>query len=254
MEKALEAKYQRMVELLGNQSTFYVDEVQRLFPNMKKSSLYWNMSKLVDEGYLRRIRNGVYAFNEWKGKKNISLLSSAERLRDVLDETGFDYYISGLDILHKYTLHVPEQYPNIVFIRKESKVEIKKVLNENNITAIEPVNLKDIYENNVYAGIEEASVLLYQTENFGDSENGLATIEKAFVDLYYAVTRNEYPLALQELVRIYENLVRLGNIDKKIMISVAAKRSIQYDIRFIAESKFITKQALKFVEILGRDE
>lgn len=254
MEKALEAKYQRMVELLGNQSTFYVDEVQRLFPNMKKSSLYWNMSKLVDEGYLRRIRNGVYAFNEWKGKKNISLLSSAERLRDVLDETGFDYYISGLDILHKYMLHVPEQYPNIVFIRKESKVEIMKVLNENNITAIEPVNLKDIYENNVYAGIEEASVLLYQTENFGDSENGLATIEKAFVDLYYAVTRNEYPLALQELVRIYENLVRLGNIDKKIMISVAAKRSIQYDIRFIAESKFITKQALKFVEILGKEE
>ena len=49
-------------------------------------------------------------------------------------------------------------------------------------------------------------------------------------------------------------MVRLGNIDKKIMISIAAKRSIQYDIRFIAESKFITKQALKFVEILGKDE
>ena len=71
-EKALEVKYQRMVELLGNQSTFYVDEVQSIFPDMKKSSLYWNMSKLVDEGYLRRIRNGVYAFKEWKGKKNIS--------------------------------------------------------------------------------------------------------------------------------------------------------------------------------------
>ena len=26
------------------------------------------------------------------------------------------------------------------------------------------------------------------------SENGLATIEKAFVDLYYAVTRDEYQL------------------------------------------------------------
>lgn len=254
MEKALEVKYQKMVELLGDQSTFYVDEVQKIFPEMKKSSLYWNMSKLVDGGYLRRIRNGVYAFNEWKGKKSISLLGSAEKIRDVLDETGFDYYISGLDILHKYMQHVPEQYPNIVFIRKESKAEISEVLNENNYKVIEPVNLKDIYENNVYAGIEEAAVLLYQTENFDDSENGLATIEKAFVDLYYAVTRNEYPLALQELVRIYENLVRLGNIDKKIMISVAAKRSIQYDIRFIAESKFITKQALKFVEILGKDE
>lgn len=102
MEKALEVKYQKMVELLGDQSTFYVDEVKKIFPEMKKSSLYWNMSKLVEGGYLRRIRNGVYAFNEWKGKKNISLLGSAEKIRDILDETGFDYYISGLDILHKY--------------------------------------------------------------------------------------------------------------------------------------------------------
>ena len=98
MEKALEVKYQKMVELLGDQSTFYVDEVKKIFPEMKKSSLYWNMSKLVEGGYLRRIRNGVYAFNEWKGKKNISLLGSAEKIRDILDETGFDYYISGLDI------------------------------------------------------------------------------------------------------------------------------------------------------------
>ena len=71
MEKALEVKYQKMVELLGDQSTFYVDEVKKIFPEMKKSSLYWNMSKLVEGGYLRRIRKGVYAFNEWKGKKNI---------------------------------------------------------------------------------------------------------------------------------------------------------------------------------------
>ena len=92
MEKALEVKYQKLVELLGDQSTFYVDEVKKIFPEMKKSSLYWNMSKLVEGGYLRRIRNGVYAFNEWKGKKNISLLGSAEKIRDILDETGFDYY------------------------------------------------------------------------------------------------------------------------------------------------------------------
>ena len=62
------------------------------------------------------------------------------------------------------------------------------------------------------------------------------------------------PLALQELVRIYENLVRLGNIDRKRMIAVAAKRGIQCDLRFIAEAKFVTGSARKFVEILERDE
>lgn len=74
------------------------------------------------------------------------------------------------------------------------------------------------------------------------------------MDLYFAVTRNGYPVALQELVRLYENLTRLGNIDKKKMISVAMKRGIQYDIRFIVESKFITEAAMKFVNILNRGE
>ena len=133
---ALENKYYRIVEKLGDQQSFFFDEVQAVFPDMKKSSLYWNLSKLVDGGYLKRIRNGVYAFNEWKGKKSISISGMAERIRDIMDETGFDYYISGVDILRKYMLHVPEQYPVILFIEKEAKDEIKTVLKEN---GFEPV-------------------------------------------------------------------------------------------------------------------
>ena len=67
---ALESKYQRILNELGEQATFYIEDIQRIFPDMKKSTLYWNMSKLVDGGYLKRVRNGVYSFNEWKGKKN----------------------------------------------------------------------------------------------------------------------------------------------------------------------------------------
>ena len=200
------------------------------------------------------MRNGVYSFNEWKGKKNISLSGTAEKIGILLDETGFDYYISGLDILQKYMQHVPEQYPIMVFIQKEAKEEITDVLSRNFYEIAEPIKLKEIYQAISYTGQNPELVILYQTENFEDSENGVATIEKAFVDLYYSVTRNGYPLALQELVRVYENLVRLGNIDKKKMVTIASKRGIQYDLRFIAEAKFITGQARKFVEILERNE
>ncbi len=253
-KNALNQKYQRIYELLGDRITFYIDDVQDIFPDMVKSSLYWNLSKLVEEGYLKRVRNGVYAFNEWKGKKSISLSQTAEKVKDLLDETGFDYFISGLDILQKYMLHVPEQYPVILYIQKESKEEIMDVLIENSYEIVEPIKLKERNENLRYARHNSDVVVLYVTDNFEYAEDGLATIEKAFVDSYYAVTRNEYPLALQELVKIYENLVRLGNIDKKRMITVAARRGIQHDIRFIAEAKFITTQARKFVDILERDE
>ena len=169
-------------------------------------------------------------------------------------ETGFDYYISGLDILQKYMLHIPEQYPIVICIQKESKNELTDILTNHFYEVVEPRRLKEKYEAIQYNGKNNDIIIIYLTENFEDREDGLATIEKAFVDLYYAVTRNGYPLALQELVRIYENLVRLGNIDRKRMIAVAAKRGIQCDLRFIAEAKFVTGSARKFVEILERDE
>lgn len=250
---ALEQKYKKIVETFGKQTNFYVEEVQQIFPDMKKSSLYWNLSKLVEKGYLKRVRNGVYAFNEWRGKKPVYLSRSAEYIKDFLDETGFDYYISGLDILSKYMQHVPEQYPVIVFIEKEAKEEIHDNLLFKGIDVIEPIQIKKLYEDAVYSGSNSIQVVLYPTENFSYNEDGLAIIEKAFIDLYFAISRNGYPLSLQELVRIYQNLSRLGNIDKKKMITVATKRNIQYDIRFIVESQFITEQAIKFVEILRRE-
>ncbi|MBQ6834663.1 MAG: hypothetical protein IJO55_09645 [Lachnospiraceae bacterium] len=254
MEKktSLAVKYQNILENLGNQQTFYFDEVEKLFPDMKKTYLYWVLSKLVEEGYLKRIRNGVYAFNEWREKKSISISTDAQKIRDVLDETGFDYYISGVDVLQKYMQHVPEQYPVMLFIEKEAKEEIKSILKSNGFDSVDAIQTKEMYERYSFTGTDTSWVILYQTESFEFAEDGVATIEKAFVDLFYAVSRNGYPLALQELVRVYENLVRLGSIDQKRMITVATRRGIQYDIRYIVESKFITENAKRFVELLRR--
>lgn len=251
---ALEKKYELLLEEFGKQANFYVDEVQKLFPDMKKSSLYWNMSKLVEKGYITRVRNGVYTFNQWRDKKPIYLSESAVEIKEVLDETGFNYYISGLDILSKYMQHVPEQYPVLVFVEKEAKEEINDNLVHRGIDVVEPARVKEVHENAILSGNNNAQAILYTTENFTYSKDGVASIEKAFVDLYFAISRNNYPLSLQELVRIYQNLSRLGNIDKKKMITVATKRNIHYDIRFIVESKFITEQAIEFVEILRREE
>ena len=76
---ALESKYQRILNELGEQATFYIEDIQRIFPDMKKSTLYWNMSKLVDGGYLKRVRNGVYSFNEWKRKKERFIITNSRK-------------------------------------------------------------------------------------------------------------------------------------------------------------------------------
>ena len=130
MEKlsALEKKYIVIEENLKEQATFYMEDVQTLFPDMKQSSIYWNLSKLVEAGYLKRVRTGVYAFNEWKGKTKIVLTDDIKRVQEILDESGFEYFISGLDGLQRFMQHVPEQYPMLLFVEKTAHEEMVNYL------------------------------------------------------------------------------------------------------------------------------
>lgn len=251
---ALEKKYAVIEEQLREQSGFYMEDVQALFPELKRSSIYWNLSKMVEAGYLKRIRAGVYAFNEWKGKLKIALTEDIKRVQDLLDESGFKYFVSGLDILQRFMQHVPEQYPMILFVEKYAHDEIINYLSDGEFVVVKPSEIRRQYEDAVLAGIDKKQVIIYDTENFDYENDGIATIEKAFVDLYFSITRNGYPLSLQELVRVYQNLVRLGNIDKKKLITVSTKRSLQSDIRLIVETPYITEEAMQFAMLLRKGD
>ena len=48
----LEKKYSIIEKELRVQSTFYMDDVQALFTDTKQATIYWNLSKLVEVGYL----------------------------------------------------------------------------------------------------------------------------------------------------------------------------------------------------------
>lgn len=256
MEKvsALEKKYNAIEEKLREQTTFYMEDVQAIFPDMKQSSIYWNLSKMVEAGYLKRVRTGVYAFNEWKGKTKIALTEDIKRVQEILDESGFGYFISGLDVLQRFMQHVPEQYPMLLFVEKSAHDEIINYLLDGGFAVVKPSGIRQQYEDAILAGIEKKQIIVYDTENFDYENDGIATIEKAFVDLYFSITRNGYPLSLQELVRVYQNLVRLGNIDKKKLITVSTKRNLQSDIRLIVETPYITEEAMQFAKILRKGE
>ena len=253
-ESALERKYTAIEENLRDQSTFYMEDIQAIFPDMKQSSIYWNLSKMVEEGYLKRVRTGVYAFNEWKGKARIALTEDIRKVQEILDESGFKYFISGLDVLQRFMQHVPEQYPMILFVEKAAHDEIITYLSGGEFSVIKPSEIRKQYEDAVLAGADKKLVIAYDTENFDYESDGIATIEKAFVDLYFSIIRNGYPLSLQELVRVYQNLVRLGNIDKKKLITVSTKRNLQSDIRLIVETPYITEAAMQFAMLLRKDK
>ena len=175
-------------------------------------------------------------------------------MQDILDESGFEYFVSGLDVLQRFMQHVPEQYPMILFVEKTAHEEMVNYLLDGGFNVVKPSEIRQQYEDAVLSGSDKKQIVVYDTENFDYETDGIATIEKAFVDLYFSITRNGYPLSLQELVRVYQNLVRLGNIDKKKMITVSTKRNLQSDIRLIVETPYITDAAMQFAAILRKEE
>jgi len=246
---SLEFKYNIIKENLQDQVNIIVTDISSLFPELEKSSLYWMISKLVKEGYLKRIRNGVYSLNEIKGKSAVYLSETAKKVGNILDSEGYEYYFSGIDIIIKFMQHVPEEYPIILFVEKSSEPDIMQLLNRNEITVVKASSVKDMGDEYVYT-IMRPNVIIYLTDNFDYTDNNIALTEKAFIDLFYAITRNGYPMSLQELGRTYSNMIRLGAIDQKKMITMSYKRNLQYDIRYIVENKYISDGAKEVVKYI----
>lgn len=89
---SLESRYNIIKENLRDQVNIMVSDISVLFPELEKSSLYWTISKLVKEGYLKRIRNGVYSLNEIKGKSAVYLSETAKKVGAMLDAEGYEYF------------------------------------------------------------------------------------------------------------------------------------------------------------------
>ena len=246
---SLEDKFTEIKKSIGQEPLFTMQDIQEIFPDKQKSSLYWDVSKLVEAGYLVRIRNGVYKLKDSKINNAIILSDAAKEIRNTLQETGFDFYISGIDILSKFLHHIPEKYPIIVYASKTAMEEIKTALDSKKYFVTQSYSSINRLELDNFANSRQ-HVLLIPTESFFFSQNNLATPEKAFLDLFYEITRDEYPLALQELVRMYQNLIRNGALDQKKLVKAAYIRNMEHDVRYIVENKYISDGAIRFASMI----
>jgi hypothetical protein len=93
-------------------------------------------------------------------------------------------------------------------------------------------------------------VLLYPTQNFSYAIDGYATNEKAFVDLYFEITRKSYSLPLQELARIFMNMMEQGAIQRGLLLRAAHERSIRSEMALICDVNQMNPFAIKMAELV----
>ena len=114
--------------------------------------------------------------------------------------------------------------------------------------ALENFNERDIFI------IREFSELL-------GNINGLASLERALVDLYFETTRDKIPFPKEEVGRIFLNVLRKEPISYSRLIGFANRRGIGKEIRAILEfvnpsvsstEKIRNRRALEFLDILRK--
>ena len=217
------------------------------------ASSIWDLHKLVETGRLDRIQNGIYSFAK-RSTVNVLIPSGfAGRIQRILQESGFLYYISGVDVLFRFMQHIPDQYPVILFADKLAVDEISNLLVEEGIIVIsgkESKAAQDLLNRNRMENV----VLLYKTQNFSYSLDGFATNEKAFVDLYFEMTRRSYPLAMQELARMYITMMKQGELHRGKLLQAAHERSIRSEMILMIDAKQINPSALKLAEMIQGEE
>lgn len=248
IKMTVENKAALIKEKLRGKTSFTVADVRPILDE-KDTTLNWTIWNLTQSRYINRIGKGVYTFE--KKEKNLQPILSglAQKVLSVLRESGQDFFISGLDILSIFMEHLPESYPVLLFVDKSTVENTQDILSKNGIDIISNTSFREYRSIRQMASVNELTLMI-PTREFSYSEKGLASFEKAFVDLYYEVTRREYPLSIQELVRIYLNMERRLPLNTNRLIKIASRRNIHPDIRYIVEGDQISEKAYTFVDLI----
>ena len=251
----LKQRAAQLRKALKGVSTFSVGDAWRVLGGAR-ATVGWTLWQLTDRGVITRRGRNQYSFQIASRGLAPHLSEDGQRVCALLQETGFGFLITGLDILSPYMLHVPEKFPVLVYTEKSSLGEVTDFLTRQGwVVILMPEGKRG--RNTVKIPRQSAEpVWLYRTTELLYGHSGLADSERAFVDLYMAVTRHGYPLALQELARIFEAMQGRGVFNLGRRTKVASRRSIAEDVRFLRDYHRISQHAKKLAGYLeggGKD-
>ena len=246
-ENLEECRFNKLKHNFKDRSSFNLKEVRGLFPEVKSKTVSWFLYKMVQNKKINKVGHNEYTFLE---KNNLALgfeyiSEKGKKIYELLQELGYEYYISGIDALIGELLHIPETYPIIVIVEEGGIIEIKEYLEDENYSVLIEQNKAIMKEQFLK---KHTDVIILSGKKFDLSYEGVANKEKAFVDLYYAVTRLDYSFSLQELYRVYESMTRKKNITNTEFIKASIDRKIRNEIEYILNFKKMPEYAKEFIK------
>lgn len=241
----MEKYYGRIKECLGNKQ-FSIGELAKAL-GVKASSAYWIVREMIKSRRAVRIMRGAYRLAE---AKEASPPKEIERMRrHFTSRLTRRFAFTGLSILEPFIHHMPYALIYHLFVEPGSSEEFKHEIKAPHDTAvlINPApNEIEIMLNNTKI---RKMVVIRENNYFYSSKKGLASVESAFVDLFFEVTRGKMPFIKADLKEIFKSLALNSMVNYSRLLKYAKIRGIKPEIKHflkhISESMEIPKEALK---------
>jgi hypothetical protein len=192
------------------------------------------LSELVKGDLIVRTGRGTYAFSE-KPSPLVSLETltyDSKRIYCALNDQGIQFALSCLDIILDYTHLILRRYPHFCWVLTGSEDWAMEVLEE---AGFHPLRNPSGGQLTIALDLTSANelVVIRKTTNFYAVDDGLASAERALVDLHYEVTRDRYPLDTTELVRVYYNALTVVSLEYPKMLRYAGLRRLRTEIEWV---------------------
>jgi len=242
-----ETFYKELKEYMLNGEELSVKRIYSLFPNINPKTVSWRLHELVQQGKIHRTGHGYYSLIKMEEHNPVGynyLQKKSQMVYDTVIDYGYDFYITGVDSLIGEMLHVPERYTVLLVIERAGISEIQEILSEKGFIVLTEKD-QNIMEKATIKN--KVDVIIFRGKDFSLSVEHVAHKEKGFVDLYYAVTRMEYGVSIQELSRIYKSMQRNNSLALKKMKTSARDRGVSTEINWMIEINKASEKVLEFM-------
>ncbi|MBR2282300.1 MAG: hypothetical protein IJ863_06735 [Spirochaetales bacterium] len=195
----MDAFRDKLSDALRKRGSLSTQDVYALFPEMNRSTVSWHLHDELEKGMISRKGHGVYVASATIPEQDERFSNIPELSRSafgILDRSGYEFYLSGLDCLNGLGVKVDGSYPVIVCTRAKDVKNVQLDLMRAMDLAVTEDEGQMLSDENLRRRIQ---FVVLSSSDFTLQKNGFAYQEKAFVDLYYAATRLEYPLPVKEL-------------------------------------------------------
>ena len=211
------------VDLLERKSSYMPGTTYRLLKDLV------NSARLMKVGY------GIYRAGEPREGWVVSssLPSSMERAKELLLDRGVEFLITGPSVLIGYTHLLPRRTIHLIYTLKGSGEHVAEVLGAEFEVLVKPAE----EEINVALKITEKDIVVVREfSSLSGGRDGVASTEKALVDLYFESTRHRFPFAVDEAGRIILSALRNAKIDFAKLNKLASRRGVDGELRAIIKA------------------